>query len=240
MSDGDFDRAVTGIGSLAEPVRRELYRYVCSRDEPVGRDEAAAATGLPHHRVKFHLDRLAADGLLEVDYQRLGERTGPGAGRPAKRYRRAGAEVAVSLPARDYELAGRLLAAAIDDSARTGRPVLEALSEVADAQGRELAAEVGEVSGTAAQVTERVLAVLAEYGFEPRQEADRITLGNCPFHLLAREYTELVCGMNHTMLEGMTDTLEPRCLTAHLEPEPGRCCVVLRAVDRQADPERLR
>src|SRR5690606_7624215 len=102
MSDGDFDRAVTGIGSLAEPVRRELYRYVCSRDEPVGRDEAAAATGLPHHRVKCHLDRLAADGLLEVDYQRLGERTGPGAGSPGRRCRCAGAEVAVSPPARDY------------------------------------------------------------------------------------------------------------------------------------------
>lgn len=231
MAERDFDRAVAGIGSLAEPARRELYRYVCSRDEPVGREEAAVATGLPHHRVKFHLDRLAADGLLDVDYQRLGERTGPGAGRPAKRYRRTGTELAVSLPARDYELAGRLLAAAVDRSARTGAPVLDALREVAERQGAVLATEAGAAQAGVqdpARTVERVLAVLAEYGFEPREEADRVTLGNCPFHLLARAHTELVCGMNHAMLAGMTDALQPPCLTAHLEPEPGRCCVVLR------------
>ncbi|MCK0111793.1 transcriptional regulator [Ornithinimicrobium sp. F0845] len=239
MAEADFDRAVAGIGSLAEPVRRELYRYVCSRDEPVGREEAAAATGLPHHRVKFHLDRLAADGLLEVDYQRLGERTGPGAGRPAKRYRRSGAEVAVSLPARDYELAGRLLAAAVDAAARSGEPVLEVLHEVAAREGRGLATRVG-AALTTEEIVARVMVVLAEAGFEPREVEQRITLGNCPFHVLAQEHTELVCGMNHAMLDSMAQHLEPPCLEACLEPAPGRCCVVLRARERHVDPGALR
>lgn len=232
MADSDFDRAVAGIGSLTEPARRDLYRYVCSRDDPVGREEAAAATGLSHHRAKFHLDRLAADGLLDVDYQRLGERTGPGAGRPAKVYRRSGAEVAVSLPARDYELVGRLLAAAIEASAQGGQPVLDALSEVAAEHGRELAAAVGQ-QVTATQLVERALALLAEQGYEPREEAGRITLENCPFHALSQEHTSLVCGMNHAMLEGFTGALEPSCLTAQLDPAPGRCCVVLHAQETE-------
>lgn len=239
MTERDFDRAVTGIGSLAEPARRELYRYVCSRDEPVGREEAAVATGLPRHRVKFHLDRLAAEGLLEVDYQRLGERSGPGAGRPAKRYRRSGAEVAVSLPARDYELAGRLLAAAVDVAASTGEPVLEVLHDVAAREGRDLAARVG-AALTGEEVVDRVVAVLGEAGFEPREGENRITLGNCPFHVLAQEHTELVCGMNHAMLDSMAQHLQPPCLAACLEPAPGRCCVVLRARERHAEAGALR
>lgn len=226
VAGSDFEAAVAGIGSLTEPARRELYRYVCSRDDSVGREEAAAATGLSHHRAKFHLDRLAADGLLEVDYRRLGERTGPGAGRPAKVYRRSGVELAVSLPERDYELVGRLLAAAIEASAQSGRPVLDALGEVAAEHGRDMAATIGRHASTA-ELVDRVLALLSEHGYEPRQETERVTLENCPFHTLSQEHTSLVCGMNHAMLDGLTQELQPPCLRAELEPAAGRCCVVL-------------
>jgi predicted ArsR family transcriptional regulator len=121
-----FDRNVTGIGVLADPVRRELYRFVCSQAQPVTRDQAAAAVGVARHKAKFHLDRLEAEGLLEADYVRLTGRTGPGAGRPAKRYRRGHREFAVALPARDYELAGHIKAEAISESTRAGTPILGA------------------------------------------------------------------------------------------------------------------
>ena len=66
-----FDRNVTGIGVLADPVRRRLYEFVCSQDQPVSRDQAAHAVGIARHKAKFHLDRLEAEGLLEADYVRL-------------------------------------------------------------------------------------------------------------------------------------------------------------------------
>ncbi|MGB3895274.1 MAG: helix-turn-helix domain-containing protein, partial [Mycolicibacter sinensis] len=114
------DRDVTGIGALTDPVRRELYRFVAAQAGPVSRDEAAAATGIARHQAKFHLDRLEADGLLQSDYARPTGRSGPGAGRPSKRYRRSPEQIAISLPPREYELAGRLMADAIAESARTG------------------------------------------------------------------------------------------------------------------------
>src|SRR4029453_18736656 len=40
------ERDAAGIGALADPVRRRLYLYVCSRPESVGRDEAGAAVGV--------------------------------------------------------------------------------------------------------------------------------------------------------------------------------------------------
>ena len=126
MSD-DFARRVTGVAALAEEVRRDLYLYVVAEPEPVSRDQAAAGVGVPRHTAKFHLDRLVEEGLLETEFRRLSGRQGPGAGRPAKLYRRSPGEVTVSLPERHYDLAGRLLAGAIEDSSRDGTPVAAAL-----------------------------------------------------------------------------------------------------------------
>ena len=136
----DVDRDVAGISALADPVRRQLYRFVCAQAEPVSRDQAAEAVGVARHQAKFHLDRLESEGLLQSDYVRLTGRSGPGAGRPAKRYRRGGGELSVTIPPREYDLAGHIMAEAIADTASTAAPITEALARAAAAQGRAIAA----------------------------------------------------------------------------------------------------
>src|SRR5215218_4724992 len=113
----DLGSDAAGIGALADDTRRALYEYVAAQPDPVGRDQVASAVGLARHNVSFHLDRLATEGLLEVDYRRLSGRSGPGAGRPNKLYRRADREIAVSLPPRRYDLVGDILAEAISRAA---------------------------------------------------------------------------------------------------------------------------
>src|SRR5829696_3122003 len=108
------DRRLDRLGGLVDPVRRALYRFVSGSGTLVSRDEAAGGVDVSRSLAAYHLDRLADDGLLEVTYQRRSGRTGPGAGRPAKLYRRAPGEITVSVPPRDYELAARLLAGAVD------------------------------------------------------------------------------------------------------------------------------
>src|SRR6478752_9232548 len=95
---------IEAIAALDEPVRRRLYEHVASSGRAVDRDEAASATGVSRSLAAFHLDRLAALGLLTVEYRRLSGRTGRGAGRPNKLYRRAAREFGVQLPPRRYEL----------------------------------------------------------------------------------------------------------------------------------------
>src|SRR3954451_15625241 len=111
---------VTAVAALAEPTRRRLYEFVARSPFPVSRDDVAGATDVPRPTTAFHLDRLVADGLLDVHYERRSGRTGPGAGRPAKLYRRAESPVAVSLPERHYDLAGELLAAAVVEAEQSG------------------------------------------------------------------------------------------------------------------------
>ncbi len=234
---GEFERDVAGIGALAEPVRRALYLYVCAQDGPVGRDQAADAVGVARHQAKFHLDKLEAEGLLVADYARLTGRSGPGAGRPSKRYRRAAREIAVSLPDREYELAGRLMADAITESTRSGTPVGDALQQAAATHGRSIGS--GAVAGAHAPRTPRVafavaLRALGECGYEPRHDGTRAVMANCPFHRLARTHTELVCGMNLALVAGLVDAVAADLLGVRLDPAENRCCVT---VERRGQPD---
>jgi predicted ArsR family transcriptional regulator len=218
------------VASLREPVRRRLYRYVTAQSEPVNREQAAAVVEVAHHVAKFHLDRLEADGLLEAEYRRPAGRTGPGAGRPAKYYRRTTQEVGISLPERHYDLAGRLLAEAITSSVALGITVTEALARAAEAAGRRLGQQAQDASADRPGqpgVLDSVCAVLEDNGYEPQAGPACITLANCPFHALAQDYTELVCGMNLDLITGMLDAVGDTSLHGQLDPESGRCCVTV-------------
>jgi predicted ArsR family transcriptional regulator len=234
VSSDEFDERVRKIAALAEPIRRALYRYVIAQPGPVDRVDAADAVGVAHHAAKFHLDKLEADGLLETEYSRPPGRRGPGAGRPAKRYRRSSSDVVVSLPERRYGLAARVMAEAITLAASSGRSITQALRDAASVAGRGLGEQAREQAGPRARRGPAVKAVgdvLAECGYEPRLAGGTITLANCPFHALAENYTDLVCGMNFDLLDGLTRTCDRAGLQAVLNPAPDRCCVVIGEAD---------
>src|SRR5690348_5975508 len=176
LESQDFER----VALLDEPARRRLYDFVTRRDAPVGRDEAAAGTGMSRGLAAFHLDRLAEAGLLEVEFRRLTGRTGPGAGRPAKLYTRAKRRVSVNLPASRYDLAGDLLAGALEQQREDESPA-HAVKRVAGKAGRALARSRERSDGDGA-LTE----ILDELGYEPEETSSgSVRLRNCPFHSLA-------------------------------------------------------
>lgn len=194
---------------LGDPVRRGLYRAVAGAPEGLGREDAAEAVGVSRAAAAFHLDKLVDAGLLEVSYRRLSGRSGPGAGRPAKVYRRAEREHAVSVPPRSYDGAGRLLAEVVE---RAGLD--RELQAAARAAG-------GEADGG------DPVQVLRERGYEPRREGGGVRLDNCPFHALVCEFPALVCGMNLALIEGVVGSEGP--WEAVMDPGARGCCVALRA-----------
>jgi predicted ArsR family transcriptional regulator len=221
---------VAAIGALAEPTRRALYRYVATQQEPVSREQAARAVELPLHTAKFHLDRLVEDGLLEVEFRRLSGRSGPGAGRPSKLYRRSTRQFSISLPERRYELAGDVLATAIDRSIREGTPIAESVRDAAAETGRRLAAGFLVAESPGGQEHEgldRTARVLERHGYEPQRSGSRVLLANCPFDRLATDHTDLVCNLNLALIGGVIDGLQIRGVTPELAPERGLCCVQL-------------
>jgi predicted ArsR family transcriptional regulator len=222
MPDATRDE-VSDIAALDHPVSRAAYRLVVDRGW-IGRDAAAVALDQPRPVVAFHLDKLVKAGLLDVRYERITGRTGPGAGRPSKLYGRSGREVNVSFPPRRYDLAGSVLADAVIRADAKKLPVRQALAEVAREAGRDAADEVR--GGSSAPDT--VMDLLRRHGYEPRKRGHEIALRNCPFHALAEQHGELVCGLNLELLTGVLEGAGSN-LIARFAPEPGLCCVRLAA-----------
>ena len=237
MTRDDLAAHVAGVAALADPVRRDLYLYVSAQPAPVGRDQASDALGIARHTAKFHLDKLAEEGLLDISFKRLSERRGPGAGRPTKLYARSSRQLSVILPERRYDLAGKLLATAIDDAAAQGSTPAEALRAAGAGWGRSVADQARAAAGPRPS-PDRLLActcqALTENGYEPHRTGGSVVLRNCPFDALAREHTELVCGMNLAIMTAVTEQLHETALAARLEPAPDRCCVVLMPADAPA------
>jgi predicted ArsR family transcriptional regulator len=219
---------VEAVSLLAEPVRGVLYEWVVNAGRPVSRHEAAAALGITRALAAFHLDRLAAADLLIVEYRRLSGRTGPGAGRTSKLYRRGPRDVSVSLPARRYEIVADLLARTIEQSDVRLPP--RALRGAAHKVG----AAIGSVASLQARkrpsqkrLREALLATLVERDYQPLTRSGEIRLRNCPFQALVDEHRPLVCGMNLALVEGLISGLGARLVAAPIDPSPEKCCVVI-------------
>jgi predicted ArsR family transcriptional regulator len=214
MEQQPLAHRVAAVSALDDPVRRALFELVSRSAAPVSRDEAAHALGLTRRTAAFHLDRLAEQGLVTVQFRRLTGRTGPGSGRPAKLYGRGAGEIAVTVPERRYDLAGELLAAAVETATSTGEPPREALMRLAGDAGRAMGAASASFQ-----------AALHDNGYEPGPDGHGgIQLANCPFHRLARQHTELVCHLNLHLLRGVAEGVGDQHRIV-LDPAPGRCCV---------------
>ncbi|MFH9618853.1 helix-turn-helix transcriptional regulator [Streptomyces pratensis] len=213
------DSALEALVVLGDPVRRGLYRHVTATPGEVGRDAAAEAAGISRSLAAFHLDKLVEAGLLEVCFRRLSGRSGPGAGRPSKMYRRAEGEHAVSVPPRSYDTVSRLLAEVVERAGLDGE--LQAAARAA-----------GESEGSTSDGATDPVEALRARGYEPFRDGGKVRLNNCPFHALADQFPALVCGMNLAGIEGLLAALpDGEGWNASMDPLPQGCCVALETTE---------
>jgi predicted ArsR family transcriptional regulator len=227
------------VALLADRVRRRVYRAVTSAATPVDRDAAADAAGVSRSLAAFHLDRLVEGGLLQATFHRRSGRSGPGAGRPAKFYRRPpDATVTVSLPQRRYDVAADVFAVALESSAGNE----DAVRRAASAAGHEAARAVPAArrSGSRRSARAALTQVLAERGFEPSPAGDGcIELGNCPFKALTARHREVTCGANLALVTALVDRFPGAALVATRRDPAAPCCVALRPAASEEASEGL-
>jgi len=228
MEKPGFERELAVVSTLREPTRRRLYRYVERQPRAISRDEAAQAVGVSRALAAFHLDRLVRVGLLKAEYRRLHGRTGPGAGRTSKLYRRSRRQFDLSLPYRDHELLARLLADSLS-SDQTGSLDLKRAHEF----GRSLGARARRrVRGRPAddRLIRCVVDVLETLGYEPyRDSPGSLRLRNCPFDPLSRLFAPVVCGAAQAVIKGVVQGVEAP-MDVGREERPDRCCGVLTSI----------
>lgn len=238
------DTLRSGTKSLAvlnDDLRRRIFLFVRRQDQPVSREEVGEHLGISRKLAAFHLDKLSDSGLLDHHFARPQGRSGPGAGRPAKQYRPSNLVIEVTIPQRHYELAGRLLLQGIKPQA-TDSTAREETDRAAMLEGERMGSEFRRANSLRPPGVERTLSVahqiLEEGGYEPvRLSPTELALRNCPFQSLARQEPAVICGMNLEMMKGLLTGLKSTSTEAVLQPEPGHCCVRLRASSRETQPE---
>lgn len=211
------DRADRDIGrlsaALGDATRRQVFFCVRAHGDDCSKDEVAAAVGIDRRLAGFHLDKLVEHGFLGAEFRRDAGRGGPGAGRPAKRYRLADADVLTALPERHYELlATLLLRASREHGPAAGQETLERV-------GYDFGFEVGAAevaaggSAPGASLTEAMtgmVRLLSRYGFAARSEGDgAVRACACPFEELAFDDPERICGLDRAIWRGMLAAFAP-------------------------------
>jgi predicted ArsR family transcriptional regulator len=226
MARQSFERSLEVVATLRDPTRWRLYRYIERQPAAVSRDEAAKSVGVSRALAAFHLEKLVAVGLLKPEYRRLSGRSGRGAGRTSKLYRRSARQVELSLPERHYDVLARLLAETMtsDQPTSLDRGPAHDYGHALGTRARQRLR--GE--GRPARLLKCVEDVAETLGFDPyRDSNDAVRLRNCPFDPLSRLYTPLVCGVAQAMLTGVVDGLGAEQLTVSREMDPDRCCGVV-------------
>jgi predicted ArsR family transcriptional regulator len=226
---GGLRRDAEALGALEDELRRKLYVFVRAQGRPVSRDEAATAAGISRKLAAFHLDKLVDRGLLTHTYARPPGRGGRGAGRSAKYYAPSDRQIEVTIPERRYDLLGSVFLRALR-SQRQGEAGEEAARRAAGEAGFEIGRAERQRLGIPPPGAERAMAattqILEETGYEPyRDDRGCVRLRSCPFHGLAEQERDLVCGMNERLVEGIVRGLGNDTLGVVLEPVPGECCV---------------
>ena len=230
MTRFPWSRRVSAVASLADENRRQALRLRRRGGSGGGPRRRGRCAGLARSTASFHLDRLVHDGLLAVEFRKLGGKEGPGSGRPAKLYRAAVQEVSASVPERNYDLAAELLVTAIEQSAADGGSARDALLQAARSRGR----AAGETDGRA-----DFAALLTAEGYRPADDgAGGLVLLNCPFHRVAQGHADVVCAMNGAFLAGAAagcgvdpgrvEALDIEELRAQGAAAPAQCCARIR------------
>lgn len=208
--------------ALGDPTRRAIYIAVRESAEPMTTSTIAGLFGIHPNVARHHLDRLAADGYLQVSANRprIG---GPGAGRPAKAYEATQKEVSVHFAPRRFEMLVELLMQVLDQISDENLPAVA--EEIGRQYGTELASEIGapDTAGYDSAVRS-VATAMTGLGFsmDPDIAGEQLLTSHCPFGEAATNHPEIICSLDRGIVSGLLDAMVVGCepvLIPHDSPD---------------------
>ena len=208
-----LDRSIGDLTSaLGDPTRRAVYIALREARQAMTSSEIAEIFDIHPNVARHHLDKLAADGYLEVSQRRPNGRSGPGAGRPAKHYSVSTKTIDVHFPAHDRDVLSDMLVRIIE---RIAPDDIQAIAEdVGREVGVELAAEIGDPDDIGYEEAVKAVArAMTGIGFGVSSDVDgrRLLTSHCPFGETAASHPEVVCSLDRGMVSGLMGAVDPDC-----------------------------
>lgn len=182
------------LKALGDNTRYAIYLELARSAHPLSTSDIAQTLQLHVNTVRPHLERMREVGLLEVTTEAR-----RGVGRPQHLYALAPDAPSFGLEPPPFPLLARLLVRLADEAGVGADEAVEV--------GREHGLlRAGSASGDALDALVLDQSLL---GFDPERVDDdagaTIAFGHCPYGELARQHSELVCGLHCGMVEGLVD-----------------------------------
>lgn len=189
--------------------RRRVLELVREHDDPVDAAELAAQLGLHTTTVRFHLDALCGDGIVERT--RI---TRAHVGRPRTGYRAVRERL-------DYRVLAEILALELGDTSHARRRRAESAGQrwaeriMDNTPLEDAAGQHGSNHNALEARSANIETVFTRMGFDPKLTAvERSTAGgqqtirlhNCPVRDLALAHPEVVCALHRGLLRGLAAT----------------------------------
>lgn len=196
--------------------RAQVLRVIRGEREGIGVRALADATGMHENTIRFHLNRLVEDGLVER------RQVAPGTpGRPPLRF--VASSGGMDEEPGNYALIARVLseglAGATDDIEGTAVEFGRRWGRV---RGAQAAARSGHDRPTLEDAIEELARILEEAGFEPEIEPGAqetvVRIHNCPFRQLARDDQTIPCGVHRGIMEGVLEGVGTGEAVTRLDP----------------------
>jgi predicted ArsR family transcriptional regulator len=212
-------------GSRAGTSRLRIMQLLRQAPDGLGVQELAERVGLHVNTVRFHLDRLVAEGVVARHAE---ERTEPG--RPRHSF------TAVAGPGthpdlRSYRLLAEMLAGLVTESLPDPEA---AATEAGRAWGHYLASRPRPYRRADEETSvAELLRLMDDIGFVPQlapaEQHREIRLRHCPFLEVAEEHREVVCSLHLGLMQGALAEMRAPIVTERLLPlvEPALCVAVL-------------
>jgi predicted ArsR family transcriptional regulator len=187
------------LKALGDNTRYAIYLELARAASPRSTAEVADTLGLHVNTVRPHLERMREVGLLDVTTEAR-----RGVGRPQHLYLLAEDAPSLGLEPPTFPLLARMLLRLADQA---GLEADEAI-EVGREQGL-LSSGASAAGAPQDSCIDAVAEHQAVLGFDPTIVADdrsvTIAFGNCPYGDLARQHSDLVCGLHCGLIEGMVE-----------------------------------
>ena len=196
--------------SSGERQREAIVTALRKTADGLETEAIATRVGLHPNTVRWHLARLADDGVVRSAPERRRTR-----GRPSIVHRLTSEGI---VRGRDeYRMLATMLTAALADDSDGARR--------AHTTGREWGRHLA-----AAEPGVEVAALLDRQGFAAQQDGDRIEMRRCPFYALAETSPQIVCTLHHGIVDGALEEVGSERRVERLEPfvEPRLCIAHLR------------
>lgn len=214
--------------------RLRVLEHLRRAAAPVGLQELAEHTGLHVNTVRFHLDRLEADGLVVHQTE---NRSQPG--RPRLTFT-ATPRPDLGPERRSYRLLAEMLAGYMATSVPD---VSQEANRIGQAWGAYLTAGPAPYRhASEGEAIAELLRVLDDVGFAPESTEDdgghQILLRQCPFLEVAEAHREVACAVHLGLMQGTLAELRAPLAVDELRPfaVPSGCVALARRVPLTAEP----